>query len=146
MAVLRGDGAADRELLWPLGFDFAAPHLFGVLFSVQKGLFFWSPILLLAVAGLPLLPGSARAFLLPAAAVLAADTYVIASWWDWQFGGSYGHRGFIDLYPILALGLGAFFEWSARRRASQWAVAAVASLAVACPSSRCCSTGMGFCR
>jgi hypothetical protein len=114
----------------PLGFDFAAPHLFGVLFSVQKGLFFWSPILLLAVAGLPLLAGSARAFLLPAAAVLAADTYVIASWWDWQFGGSYGHRGFIDLYPILALGLGAFFGWSARRRSSLCAVAVIGVLAV----------------
>ena len=113
-----------------LGFDFGAPHVFGVLFSVQKGLLFWSPILLLAVAGLPLLRGSARAFLLPAVAVLVADTYVIASWWDWQFGGSYGHRGFIDVYPILALGLGAFFEWSARRRSSLWAVAIVSVLAV----------------
>ena len=29
----------------------ASPHLFGVLFSTQKGLFFWSPLLLLSVAG-----------------------------------------------------------------------------------------------
>jgi hypothetical protein len=43
-----------------LGFTFASPHLFGVLFSVQKGLFFWSPLLLLAFAGLPMLRGSAR--------------------------------------------------------------------------------------
>jgi hypothetical protein len=62
-----------------------------------------------------MLRGAARAFLLPAVVVLAAETYVIASWWDWQFGGSYGHRGFIDLFPVLALGLAAFFEWSARR-------------------------------
>ena len=27
---------------------------------------------------------------------LVANTYLIASWWDWQFGGSYGHRGFVD--------------------------------------------------
>ena len=26
-----------------LGFHFASPQLWGVLFSVQKGLFFWSP-------------------------------------------------------------------------------------------------------
>lgn len=29
------------------GFDFASPRIAGVLFSVQKGLFFWSPLLLL---------------------------------------------------------------------------------------------------
>ena len=57
-----------------LGFTFASPHLFGVLFSVQKGLFFWSPLLLLAFAGLPMLRGSARAFLLPAAVIFALDT------------------------------------------------------------------------
>jgi len=39
---------------------------------------------------------------------------LIASWWDWQFGGSYGHRGFVDLFPVLAIGLAAFFEWSGR--------------------------------
>ena len=34
-----------------MGFSFGSPHLVGVLFSPQKGLFFWSPILLLSVAG-----------------------------------------------------------------------------------------------
>ena len=50
-----------------LGFTFLSPHLWGVLFSVQKGLFFWSPLLLAAVAGfvvgdrkkLPFLAGTA---------------------------------------------------------------------------------------
>ena len=86
-----------------------------MLFSVQKGLFFWSPLLLAAVAGLVLLgrsPNAARAFVLPGVVFLALDTYVIASWWDWQFGGSYGHRGFVDALPIFALGLAAFFSWA----------------------------------
>jgi hypothetical protein len=99
-----------------LGFTFASPHLYGVLLSVQKGLFFWSPVLLLAVVGLFLLRGPLRAFLLPTLVVLAADTYLIASWWDWQFGASYGHRGFIDLFPLLSLGLAAFFRWSGETR------------------------------
>ena len=88
----------------------------GVLLSVQKGLFFWSPVLLLAVVGLFLLRGPLRAFLLPTLVVLAADTYLIASWWDWQFGASYGHRGFINLFPLLSLGLAAFFRWSGETR------------------------------
>ena len=57
-------------------------------------------------------------------------TYLIASWWDWQFGGSYGHRGFVDVLPLFALGLAAAFECaphpapgacrSRRRRRSRW--------------------------
>jgi len=45
--------------------------------------------------------------------VLAVHTYVIASWWDWQFGASYGHRGFVDVYPVLALGLASAFARAA---------------------------------
>ena len=114
-----------------LGFDFAAPHLAGVLVSVQKGLFFWSPLLILAVAGLPMLRGRLRGFLLPAVIVAALDTWIIASWWDWQFGGSYGHRGFIDLYPVLALGLASFFAWAAGQPGRRRAAATIVTLAVA---------------
>ncbi len=35
-----------------LGFNFASPRVVQVLFSVQKGLFFWSPVLLVSCAGL----------------------------------------------------------------------------------------------
>ena len=96
-----------------LGFTFTSPHLWGVLFSVQKGLFFWSPLLLAAVAGFWLAPET-RPFALAAGLIVAVDTYLIASWWDWQFGGSYGHRGFVDVLPFFAIGLAAFFAWSAR--------------------------------
>jgi hypothetical protein len=100
-----------------LTFNFTSPHLWGVLFSVQKGLFFWSPLLLAAVAGFWLAPGLTRPFALAAGLIVAADAYLIASWWDWQFGGSYGHRGFVDLLPLFAIGLAGFFAWSTRQTA-----------------------------
>jgi hypothetical protein len=93
----------------PLGFTFADPHLWGVLGSVTKGAFFWAPLLLVAVAGLAWLPASLHKWRLPSAVVLTVHTYVIASWWDWQFGASYGHRGFVDVYPLLAPGLASAF-------------------------------------
>jgi hypothetical protein len=103
-----------------LGFTFASPHLWGVLFSVQKGLFFWSPLLLAALAGFALGDRTKLPFLSGTVIVLLLDTYLIASWWDWQFGGSYGHRGFVDVLPLFAFGLAGCFEWCAatsRRRA-----------------------------
>ena len=116
-----------------LGFNFASPRLWGVLFSVQKGVFFWSPILLLAVAGLVGLSRSrhtARAFVLPAAVFLAANTYLFASLWDWQFGGSFGHRGFVVALPVFAIGLAAFRSWADRRRATRALAAAACTLAI----------------
>ncbi len=67
---------------------------------------------------------------MPAAVIFALDTYLIASWWDWQFGGSYGHRGFVDLFPVLAIGLAAFFEWSGRTPGRQVGVSVVTLLLV----------------
>ena len=107
-----------------LGFTFASPHLWGVLFSVQKGLFFWSPVLLGAVAGVILGDKAKLPFLSGTVIVFAIDAYLIASWWDWQFGGSYGHRGFVDVLPLFAFGLAALFEWSAAR--SVWRIAVTA--------------------
>ena len=105
-----------------LGFNFLAPQLWGVLFSVQKGVFFWSPLLLAAVAGFAVGDRKKLVFLAATVVVLIVDTYVIASWWDWQFGASYGHRGFVDVLPLLAFGLAAFFEWSAEGVARRAAV------------------------
>ena len=117
-----------------LGFTFTSPHLIQVLFSVQKGLFFWCPVLLIGCAGFVYLArsrNSARAFVLPAILFLAVDTYIIASWWDWQFGASFGHRGFVDTLPIFAIGMAGFFTEASRRRNAERLVTVVVVLAVA---------------
>jgi len=117
-----------------LGFNFASPRVVQVLFGVQKGLFFWSPVLLVSCAGLLWLARSrqsARAFVVPALVVLVVDTYIIASWWDWQFGASFGHRGFVDTLPIFAIGMaGCFAALTTHRQLQQW-VAVLVVLAVA---------------
>jgi len=92
-----------------MGFTFLSPHVFGVLVSVQKGLFFWAPVLVGGLMGLAWLPTGLRWMRLPASVVLIVQTWLIASWWDWQFGASFGHRGFVDIYPIFGIGLASFF-------------------------------------
>jgi hypothetical protein len=112
-------------------FDFLHPHLAGVLVGVRKGLFFWSPALLLGVAGFFTMRGRLRDFRLPSIAVIALSTLLIASWWDWQFGGSYGHRGFTDLLAMFALPVAALYDRAAGRPALRTAVTAFAALTVA---------------
>jgi hypothetical protein len=114
-----------------LGFNFASPRLFGVLFSVQKGVFFWSPLLLIALAGLLFGRGMSRDVRLPGLLFLGANTYLIASWWDWQFGGSYGHRGFVDSLPLFAVGLAGFFAWASRSATARNVTAVCVAAAIA---------------
>jgi hypothetical protein len=61
----------------------------------------------------------------------ALDTYLIASWSDWQFGGSFGHRGFTDGLALAAVFLAVFFDWVARRGRAVWPVAASMTALVA---------------
>ena len=114
-----------------MSFTFGSPHVLGVLFWLPKGLFFWSPVLLLAVVGAFVSRGWTRRFLPGAAVIFAVDAYLIASWRDWQFGGSFGHRGFTDGLALAAPFLASAFEWTASRRRIKVAVAVCAALAVA---------------
>jgi hypothetical protein len=110
------------------GFSWTQPHVFEVLFGTAKGLFFWAPLLLAAVGGLLALPPPLARYRAAIAAALLLDTYLIASWFDWQLGASYGHRGFVDLYPLLAPGLAVSFAWFARGPARRRAAATVVVL------------------
>jgi hypothetical protein len=114
-------------------FDFGSPQVFDVLFSTQKGLFFWSPLLLLSIAGLVFTFRRielARRLRSATIAILALQTYLVASWGEWQFGGSYGHRAFIDGFGLNAVYLAAFFDWTARRERVRRFVAVVTALGI----------------
>jgi hypothetical protein len=114
-----------------VGFNFRSPNLYGVWFSVQKGLFFWSPALLLSIVGFFVARGRARAYSAAAVVVFALDTYLIASWKEWWFGGSYGHRAFTDGFGLAAMFVAACFSWASERTATVRAVATFTVLAVA---------------
>jgi len=113
-----------------MGFTFGSPRLLAVLFSTQKGLFFWSPILLLSVAGVFVATGRARALALAAVVLFALQTWLIASWVEWQFGASFGHRGFTDGFALAAPFVASAFAWVARHRRAAPFVAAGATAAV----------------
>ena len=130
-----------------LGFTFLSPHLWGVLFSVQKGLFFWSPLLLAAIAGFVVGARRKLPFLAATAVVLAVDTYLIASWWDWQFGASYGHRGFVDTLPLARVRPRGLLRVECAERRQAGSRCRAGDLRPShCRCSRCCSIGTAYCQ
>ncbi len=55
----------------------------------------------------------------PITVYLLIQVYVLASWWSWWNGGSFGLRSFVDLYGVMALPLAAIVEVSLERRRSR---------------------------
>jgi hypothetical protein len=109
-----------------------SPALLKVCFSSDHGLFAWTPILILAVAGLICLRSCDRQFAAYSLVAFAAYLYVMGCYQDWDGISSFGSRFFVSLSPLFVIGLAAFFDWFARawhqRRAGSLATAATVVL------------------
>ncbi len=90
-------------------FYLLSPHLWEGLFSVRKGWLFWSPLLMLALLGVFWLRRTVPAALPVALVLVPAVIYLTFSWWDWTYGGGFGCRPLISLYPLLSLCLASFW-------------------------------------
>lgn len=85
------------------GFQWDRPEVFKVLFGFRRGLFLWTPVLLLSALGTLLLWRYDRLRAAWLALYWVANTYVISCWWIWYYGSGFGARVFVDHYPVLAI-------------------------------------------
>jgi hypothetical protein len=91
-----------------------APALRQVLFSADHGLFVWTPIIALSVAGLFFFLRRDRVVASGLLAVFFVFYYVVASYQDWDGISSYGNRFFVSLTPVFILGLAALLDGFAK--------------------------------
>ena len=103
------------------GFRWTDPRVWFTWFSPQRGFFFWAPVWLLAIPGWFRLRRAVPELAAPAAAGFLIMTVLAACWCDPQFGHTFGHRVFVDIYPLLmpALAAGAA-ALLARRHGWAW--------------------------
>ncbi|HVB58287.1 MAG TPA: hypothetical protein VNE63_17910, partial [Candidatus Acidoferrales bacterium] len=104
-----------------------------VLFSSDHGLFSWTPILLLACAGLLFVVRRDRLLGWGIVVSALAFYFLIATYPDWDGISSYGNRFFVSLTPIFILGLTALLAASEKivrnsRVAWRTAIAGIALL------------------
>ncbi|MBI2834352.1 MAG: hypothetical protein HYX76_07995 [Acidobacteria bacterium] len=100
-------------LLVPQGSGFMNwrhPELWNVLFSQWHGLISWTPLVAIALAGLPLLYRRDRILGAAAVVTLVAAWYVNAAVADWWAGEAFGARRFVSCFPVFVLLLAAVFE------------------------------------
>lgn len=94
------------------GFDnWANPYFFEILFGFNKGMFIYSPILLLIIPGMILFFWWNRYMATGFTLTFILSVYVISSWWCWWYGGSLGMRALIDFYGIYAIAMMVFIHY-----------------------------------
>lgn len=77
------------------------PKIFDILFSYKKGLFIYTPVLLLATLCLSWFVFKKRYyFFFSWFFFFLVLTYVLSSWHSWFYGCSYGLRAYIDYYIL----------------------------------------------
>ncbi|MCD4737021.1 MAG: hypothetical protein K8R53_13335, partial [Bacteroidales bacterium] len=93
--------------------DFLTPHL-RVLTGWEKGWLIYTPVTLFFIAGLFFI----RKFSFRYSVLIfcLANIYIIISWHDWKYGGSYSTRALTQSYPVFALPLAAFVEYISRKK------------------------------
>jgi hypothetical protein len=92
------------------GFYFSNPELLNCLFSFRKGLFVYSPIILIALLGSLVFWKKNRFAFFAFTSFFLILLYVISSWWNWYYGPSFGQRAFVDFYSVLAIPLAFTIE------------------------------------
>ena len=118
--------------------SWSSPHAVGVLFDLEHGWLWWTPLALLSLAGLAVVasghirsrlgdgPADGRwvAFCMVAAALL--QIYINGAVESWTVAGSFGQRRFVELTPLLVLGLAALTSLSSTRaRRLVWTLTAL---------------------
>jgi hypothetical protein len=88
-------------------FNWTNPQVMNFLFSIRKGLLFWSPALVISLIGFFAMPSRLRVFGACAFACMAIHVYLCSARHSSSFGGGYGSRPFVDMMAILALPMAA---------------------------------------
>jgi hypothetical protein len=86
-----------------------APHGLQVLFSTEHGFFVWTPLAVLACAGL-LVYASERRIAACMLLMIATQVYVAGSVESWTVAGAFGQRRFVCLTIFLTVGVAAFLD------------------------------------
>ena len=92
------------------GFFFSHPRILEGLFSWRKGWLLYTPMMAFALIGLFFLKEEVKKLRIAIIVFMAANIYIIFSWWCWWYGGTLGQRSFIESYGLLAIPFAALLQ------------------------------------
>ncbi len=97
-------------------FHWTKPMIISGLFSFKNGWLVYTPLMVMALLGIPMLKKTGREILWPLLAWLPLQLYIIYSWWCWNYINGFGSRPMIDGYALLAFPYAALLQSVWHRR------------------------------
>jgi hypothetical protein len=91
-------------------FDFTNPHFSDFLWSYRKGYFIYTPMALIACVGF----WAIRKNRFQCISLLGFYTvliYILSSWWNWYYGGSFSSRVLVEFLPLTGLLFAFTLQW-----------------------------------
>ena len=92
------------------GFNWLHPKLAETWFAPRCGLFLYTPLWLIIVAGLGWMIRQKEANGQFLAGLFLVISYVFASWYDWGFGCALGGRSYVEYLSVMSIPLASLFE------------------------------------
>ena len=92
------------------GFDFLHPQLLKFWFSTHNGLFPYTPLWFFILFGLVSYVKQNRKLALSLLFYFFALSYLMSSWWSWNFGCGYGMRTMVEFLTVFSVGMGYFIQ------------------------------------
>ncbi|MBP7497528.1 MAG: hypothetical protein KA792_07700 [Bacteroidales bacterium] len=99
--------------------EFANPHIIEGLFGFRKGLFIYTPIIALAFIGIFFMlnrKSKLSKFTILLISFNVINIYIVLSWWNWWYGGSFGQRAFIESFALLAIPMADLYQWFSAKK------------------------------
>lgn len=90
-------------------FNFLRPHIWSAWFSFRNGWLIYTPVMVFSLAGWWLLPRYVRGARAAIGVVVGLHLWIHYSYYAWTYFPGLGQRPMVEMYPLLALGLGAAF-------------------------------------
>jgi hypothetical protein len=114
------------------GFNFTDPQISNFLFSYRKGMFVYTPMLFLSLAGFIYLFRSSRYQFYSLLGFLLIVIYVFSSWFMWYYGGSFSQRVMIEFYPFFAIMLATAIQETKNRTLKKIFLSVIVILLLVC--------------
>jgi hypothetical protein len=100
------------------------PHIFEILFGFRKGLFIYTPLIILSYLGIIFCFKQLKLWRLTLITFIPLNIYIMSCWWCWWYGGSFGQRPMIDSFPLLAIPMAELINTILNK--SKWFIAPLA--------------------
>jgi hypothetical protein len=97
------------------GLDLWSPHTLPFLFSYRKGWLVYTPLVLLAIAGIFISIKHTSKVFLSLFLFFILNLWLVSSWTCWWYAGSFSSRAMVQSYAVLMIPLGFFISYISTR-------------------------------